>query len=71
MQLAPRALTEEINRYVDSLYPAYESGFLLVGGGIAEQPNRYVELVQLVGRTERKVQEQFDALNGDGEDQDD
>jgi hypothetical protein len=64
MQLAQQYMPEtaaEVDRYVDSYYPAYRDGHLLVAGGLADQPARYVELVQLTGELDRAVQARFDA----------
>lgn len=69
LQLAPAREAAEIHRYVDSLYPAYEQGFLLVAGGIADQPARYVELVQLTAHYEKRVQAKYDEITAEnGED---
>lgn len=64
MQLAAQRTPElvaEIDRYVGSYYPAYRDGHLLVAGGLADQPARYVELVQMTQSFERIVQAKFDA----------
>lgn len=66
MQLAAQRTPElvaEIDRYVGTYYPAYRDGHLLVAGGLADQPARYVELVQLTQSMERVVQAKYDAAN--------
>jgi hypothetical protein len=63
MLLAPDAQLAEVNRYVDSYFPAYQDGHLLVAGGLADQPARYVELIQVTRRLDRQVQQKFDAMN--------
>lgn len=60
--LAPPALTAEVHRYVNTWYPAYQDGFLMQEGGLADQPARYVELVQLTQRLDRMVQARWDEL---------
>jgi hypothetical protein len=67
MQLAPAPLMAEIDRYTESYYPAYRDGHLLVAGGLADQPARYVELVQLTRSYEHAVQAKFDAEQEDAE----
>jgi hypothetical protein len=65
LQLAPPDVRAEVDRYVDVYYPAYDAGHLLVSGGIAAQPARYLELVQLTSRYERLVQEKYDAITAE------
>ena len=61
----------ELRRYVDSYLPAYRDGFLLVHGGLADQPARYVELIQLGRRLERQVDAKYlevrSSEGGDGD----
>jgi hypothetical protein len=57
--LAARSEVMEMRRYVDTYLPAYTDGFLLVPGGIADQPARYVELVQLGRSYQRTVEAQY------------
>lgn len=42
LQLADESLVGEINRHVNEYFPFYEDGHLLVSGGIADQPARYL-----------------------------
>lgn len=68
LQLAPRAIAAELERYVDVYYPAYRDGHLLVSGGWAEQPARYVALIQQIQRLERQAQAKHDEVTAeDGE----
>jgi alkaline phosphatase len=41
-------LSANVDRHVDLLYPAYREGHLLVSGGIADQPNHYVEMMRVI-----------------------
>lgn len=66
--LAPASVRDEIDRYVTSYYPAYQDGHLLEAGGLADQPARYVELVQLTRRYDRAVQAKYDELTEESED---
>jgi|SRR4051812_24990356 hypothetical protein len=52
----------EADRYVDRYYPAYEDKHLLVAGGIADQPARYVEVIQLVRRIDRETEAKYHAV---------
>lgn len=70
LQLAPPALALEIQRHVDSYYPAYEQGLLLNDGGLAAQPARYVALVQLAAVYQRLVQLRYEALTANSGDED-
>ena len=54
---ATPALSQEVDRYVETYYPAYRDGFLLRPGGVAAQPARYLELVSLVRGTKLRVDE--------------
>jgi hypothetical protein len=67
MLLAPPGVVDEMLRYVNSYYPAYQDGHLLVAGGLADQPARYVSLVQLTRRYDAQVQEKFDELTREEE----
>lgn len=62
MLLAPPAMSAEVQRYVHSYYPAYQDGHLLVAGGLADQPARYVTLVQLTRRFDKAVQAKYEEL---------
>ena len=39
------AIVEEVDRYLGTYVPAYRDGFLLVSGGIANQPARYLAMI--------------------------
>lgn len=56
IQLAPSAVTAEVSRYVDEYYPAYVDGHLLVEGGIAGQPARYLAYMREIKSLETKVE---------------
>lgn len=49
-------LAREVERYDDTLYPAYRDGHLLVKGGIGDQPARYLEIINLVRHYEISVE---------------
>jgi hypothetical protein len=57
-----RRLTAEIERYDTLLFPAYEDGHLLVSGGLADQPARYVEMIRLFRETQALTQAKYDEL---------
>jgi hypothetical protein len=68
LQLAEEAGSphvREVNRYVDVYFPAYEDKHLLVEGGIADQPARYVELIQLVRAIDRKTEAKYHAITAE------
>jgi hypothetical protein len=48
-------LSAELDRYVDTYYPAYRDGHLLVKGGISDQPARYLDIVIAMRATEAAV----------------
>jgi hypothetical protein len=65
LQLAREASdphVREADRYVETYHPAYTDKHLLIAGGIADQPARYVELVQLIGRINHQVDAKYAAL---------
>lgn len=41
-------LMGELERYTDTYYPAYRDGFLLVAGGVADQPARYLAVNRVI-----------------------
>jgi hypothetical protein len=49
VQLAPEDLRAEVMRMQFELYPLFEKGYLLVKGGIADQPARYISYMQEIG----------------------
>jgi hypothetical protein len=62
-------LMQELDRYRDTYYPAYNDGHLLVAGGIADQPARYLDIVMALRTNEERMQRKFEeteAMNGDG-----
>lgn len=50
-------LSREVERYDQTLYPAWRDGHLLVKGGIGDQPARYLEIINLVRHFEIAVEE--------------
>lgn len=64
LQLARESgtLAREVDRYTDVLYPAYKAGHLLVAGGVADQPARYLALINLVESIRQQVEEKASAL---------
>lgn len=71
MQLAHEtdpARAREVERYVDTYYPAYRDGHLLVKGGLADQPARYLEILGVIAAVDSQVQQKALELakeNGD------
>jgi hypothetical protein len=68
LQLAREASSRhvaEVDRYVDRYYPAYEDQHLLVAGGIADQPARYVELIQLVRAIDRETEAKYHKITAE------
>lgn len=59
---APEHLTNEVARYVGTYYPAYRDGHLLVAGGIADQPARYLNMVRLIASLEAQAELKYDEL---------
>lgn len=53
-------LVAEFERYDDVLFPAYEEGHLLVHGGIADQPARYLEMIRLFRNTQARVDVEYE-----------
>jgi hypothetical protein len=51
MQEKDPALVAEVNEHVRVYFPAFEHGALLVAGGLADQPARYLELMARIGQT--------------------
>jgi hypothetical protein len=43
-------------------YPAYQDGHLLVSGGWADQPARYIALIQRIQTLERLTQTKFEQV---------
>lgn len=64
---AGSAELREVDRYVDVYFPAYEDKHLLVAGGIADQPARYVELIQLVRSIDRETEAKYRAITAENE----
>lgn len=62
------AIAQEVTRYVDELFPAYKDKHLLVAGGLADQPSRYLELIRLVRATDNKTQLRFTQLTAKADD---
>lgn len=65
MRLAPVALRREVERHVHEYYPLYKDGHLLVAGGVADQPARYLDYMRTIGAVERVQQAKYDALTRD------
>lgn len=69
LQAELESFEPETLRFV-SLWAQYERGFLLYGGGIADQPGRYIEAMEIlsaeVGRRERIAFERRHKLRRSG-----
>ena len=48
LQIAPQELQAEVIRMRMELFPLFEKGLLLVKGGVADQPARYVEYMRTI-----------------------
>lgn len=48
-------LVRELDRYTETYYPAYKDGHLLVRGGVADQPARYLDIINLTRDLEHAV----------------
>jgi hypothetical protein len=53
------ALSAELDRHIDTYYPAYKAGHLLEDGGIGQQPARYIALVQRIDAIDTKTDERY------------
>ena len=51
-----------MERYMTTYWPAYRDGNLLVGGGIADQPARYVAMVHAIADLADRSDEKYLAL---------
>lgn len=61
------ALAAEIDRYIDVYHPAYLKGFLLIAGGVVDQPARYHAMIQLIDDAWATVDAKHKAVTaGDG-----
>lgn len=58
-------LAEEFDRYTTHYYPAYQDGHLLVAGGIADQPARYLALIGALRDASERVAEKHLELTKD------
>lgn len=56
------ALVQEVSQHVRVYFPAFERGVLLVAGGLADQPARYLELMTRIGETRRAVEAKHDEI---------
>ena len=61
-------LIAEIERYVTTLYPAYREGHLLVAGGLADQPARYLAMIRAMTGLSDKIEERYLELTKPPED---
>jgi hypothetical protein len=59
LQLAEPALREEVIRWRDLYYPLYKKGHLLLTGGVAEQPARYLEAMQYLEGLDSVISRKF------------
>lgn len=53
-QLAPEHLRNEITRMQVQYYPLYKRGHLLAGGGVEDQPAKYMDYMLLLEATENR-----------------
>jgi hypothetical protein len=59
LQLAPAALREEILRWKHEYFPAFQKGWPLVAGGVADQPARYLAAMLYIESLEDRKQEKY------------
>jgi hypothetical protein len=52
-------LVAEVESYLTTLYPAYRDGHLLVAGGVADQPARYWDVINMIRDVASKGEEKF------------
>jgi hypothetical protein len=52
-------LAREAARYADVYYPAYRDKHLLVAGGIADQPARYLTILDVVRALDARTQKRL------------
>ena len=55
-------LAAEVDRYVGIYMPAYRDGHLLVGGGIADQPVRYLEIIREIAQLDAAAEVKYHEL---------
>lgn len=48
-------VVDELDRYREIYFPAYEDGHLLVAGGIGDQPARYLDIVGRIRSIEKQI----------------
>jgi hypothetical protein len=65
LQLARAEVVEEMDRYVDRYYPAYQDGHLLVAGGIADQPARYLDWMEQIARVDQAAKDKYHELTAE------
>lgn len=65
LQLADPLLVSEMHRHVNEYYPHYEDGHLLIAGGIADQPARYLAYMNEIGRTRETVDQKYAEHRGE------
>jgi hypothetical protein len=66
---SPAAL-QELNRYSDLYHPAYDDGHLLVSGGLADQPARYLDLIMALRISENQMQQKYDEVDAKNQEAD-
>ena len=56
------ATMQELDRYRDTYYPAYQDGHLLVAGGVSDQPARYLAMILALRDSEHAMQRKYDEV---------
>ena len=56
---ASAAERDELDRHVTTYYPAYRDGHLLVEGGVADQPARYLAIVRQLRESEETQERKY------------
>jgi hypothetical protein len=56
------ALAAEIARHGDEYFPAFESGHLLIEGGVSDQPARYLAFMASLKSIRARQQARYDEL---------
>lgn len=62
LQLAPAELREEVLRWRGVYFATYRQGHLLVSGGIADQPARWLEAMQYLDELVSRSEQRFTAI---------
>jgi len=62
LQLAPKDLAQEVLRWKGVHFPMYMKGHLLIAGGIAEQPARWLEAMLFLEDLQRQQDHKLEEI---------